>query len=140
MNLNFWCKVEGTAPAEWIRGLLSSKLKAFGMSMTWKVTLNEHGPTSIRRTIWINPINLGKNDHHGHLEGSLGYPGPPTLLQNFIGSLRGDVRPDLCQSGQDTEDLSRSLPGRPTGSLAFSGFSHNPGRSRELVDTGYRPR
>ncbi|PKI67517.1 hypothetical protein CRG98_012101 [Punica granatum] len=43
-------------------------------------------------------------------------------------------------SGQDTEDLSRSLPGRPTGSLAFSGFLHNPGRSRDLVDTGYRLR
>ncbi|PKI54154.1 hypothetical protein CRG98_025449 [Punica granatum] len=42
--------------------------------------------------------------------------------------------------GQDTEDLSRSLPGRSTGSLAFSGFLHNPGRFRELVDTGYRPR
>ena len=42
--------------------------------------------------------------------------------------------------GHDTEDLSRSLPGRSTGSLAFSGFLHNPGRSRDLVDTGYRPR
>ncbi|PKI58169.1 hypothetical protein CRG98_021427 [Punica granatum] len=43
-------------------------------------------------------------------------------------------------SGHDAKDLSRSLPGRPTGSLAFSRFLHNPGRSRELVDTDYRPR
>ncbi|PKI50532.1 hypothetical protein CRG98_029086 [Punica granatum] len=32
-------------------------------------------------------------------EGSLGYPRPPTLPQNSIGSLRGDARPDMCQSG-----------------------------------------
>ncbi|PKI51095.1 hypothetical protein CRG98_028524 [Punica granatum] len=51
------------------------------------------------RTVWVDPTTLGTNDHHGHLEGSLGYPRPPTLPQNSIGSLRGDVRPDLCQSG-----------------------------------------
>ncbi|PKI30866.1 hypothetical protein CRG98_048743, partial [Punica granatum] len=27
---------------------------------------------------------------------------PPTLPHNSIGSLRGDVRPDLCQSGLST--------------------------------------
>ncbi|PKI47123.1 hypothetical protein CRG98_032492 [Punica granatum] len=53
----------------------------------------------LRRTVRFDPKTLGTNDHHGHLEGSLGYPRPPTLLQNSIGSLRGDVRPDLCQSG-----------------------------------------
>ncbi|PKI61899.1 hypothetical protein CRG98_017707 [Punica granatum] len=51
------------------------------------------------RTIWVDPITLGANDHHGHLEGSLGYPGPLTLPQNSIVNLRGDVQPDLCQSG-----------------------------------------
>ncbi|PKI68503.1 hypothetical protein CRG98_011099 [Punica granatum] len=51
------------------------------------------------RTVRVDPTTLGTNDHHGHLEGSLGYPRPPTLPQNSIGSLRGDVRPDLCQSG-----------------------------------------
>ncbi|PKI57986.1 hypothetical protein CRG98_021617 [Punica granatum] len=51
------------------------------------------------RTIWVDPITLGANDHHDHLEESLGYPGPLTLPQNSIESLRGDVRPDLCQSG-----------------------------------------
>ncbi|PKI64108.1 hypothetical protein CRG98_015497 [Punica granatum] len=56
----------------------------------------------IRRTVRVDPTTLGTNDHHGHLEGSLGYPRPPTLPQNSIGSLRGDVRPDLCQSGLST--------------------------------------
>ncbi|PKI66985.1 hypothetical protein CRG98_012650 [Punica granatum] len=51
------------------------------------------------RTIRVDPITLGENDHHGHLEGSLGYPGPLTLPQNSIGSLRGNVRSDLCQLG-----------------------------------------
>ncbi|PKI59957.1 hypothetical protein CRG98_019651 [Punica granatum] len=51
------------------------------------------------RTVRVDPTTLGTNDHHGHLEGSLGYPRPLTLPQNSIGSLRGDVRPDLCQSG-----------------------------------------
>ncbi|PKI36879.1 hypothetical protein CRG98_042721 [Punica granatum] len=51
------------------------------------------------KTIRVDPITLGANDHHDHLEGSLGYPGPLTLPQNSIESLRGDVRPDLCQSG-----------------------------------------
>ncbi|PKI60833.1 hypothetical protein CRG98_018764 [Punica granatum] len=50
-------------------------------------------------TIRVDPATLGTNDHHGYLEGSLGYPRPPTLPHNSIGSLRGDVRPDLCQSG-----------------------------------------
>ncbi|PKI75975.1 hypothetical protein CRG98_003633 [Punica granatum] len=50
----------------------------------------------------VDPTTLGTNDHHGHLEGSLGYPRPPTLPQKSIGSLRGDVRPDLCQSGLST--------------------------------------
>ncbi|PKI52787.1 hypothetical protein CRG98_026822 [Punica granatum] len=44
------------------------------------------------------------------------------------------------KKGQDTEYLSGSLPGRSTSSLAFSGFLHNPGRPRELVDIGYRLR
>ncbi|PKI78489.1 hypothetical protein CRG98_001129 [Punica granatum] len=55
--------------------------------------------TTITVTSGGRPITLGANDHHDHLEGSLGYPGPLTLPQNSIGSLRGDVRPDLCQSG-----------------------------------------
>ncbi|PKI63929.1 hypothetical protein CRG98_015710 [Punica granatum] len=37
--------------AEWIHGLLSSRLKVFTMSRTWKVTLNEQGPTSTKRSI-----------------------------------------------------------------------------------------
>ncbi|OWM76936.1 hypothetical protein CDL15_Pgr011661 [Punica granatum] len=48
--------------------------------------------------IRVHPITLGANDHHGHLEGSLGDPEPLTLPQNAIGNLRGDVRLDLCQS------------------------------------------
>ncbi|PKI43294.1 hypothetical protein CRG98_036316, partial [Punica granatum] len=42
---------EGTAPAEWIQGLPSNRLNAFGMSSTWNVMLNEHEPTSMRRSI-----------------------------------------------------------------------------------------
>ncbi|PKI72248.1 hypothetical protein CRG98_007322 [Punica granatum] len=61
-------------------------------------SLNDHHH-HLQRTIRVDPITLGENDHHGHLEGSLGYPGPLTLPQNSIGSLRGDVRLDLCQSG-----------------------------------------
>ncbi|PKI72729.1 hypothetical protein CRG98_006887 [Punica granatum] len=53
-------------------------------------------------TVRVDPTTLGTNDHHGHLEGSLGYPRPPTLPQNSIGSLRGNVRPDFCQSGLST--------------------------------------
>ncbi|PKI74513.1 hypothetical protein CRG98_005090 [Punica granatum] len=60
-------------------------------------------------TVRVDPATLGTNDHHDHLEGSLGYPRPPTLPQNSIGSLHGDVRPDLCQSG---------LPTLPVGSIA----------------------
>ncbi|PKI36730.1 hypothetical protein CRG98_042879, partial [Punica granatum] len=41
-------------------------------------------------TVRVDPTTLGTNDHCGHLEGSLGYPRPPTLPQNSIGSLRGD--------------------------------------------------
>ncbi|PKI58378.1 hypothetical protein CRG98_021253 [Punica granatum] len=55
--------------------------------------------TSEGETISVDPITLGANDHHDHLEGSLGYLGLLTLPQNSIGSLRGGVRPDLCQSG-----------------------------------------
>ncbi|OWM77045.1 hypothetical protein CDL15_Pgr019844 [Punica granatum] len=54
------------------------------------------------QTVRVDPTTLGTNDHHGHLEESLGYPRPPTLPQNSIGNLRGDVRPDLCQSGLST--------------------------------------
>ncbi|OWM66814.1 hypothetical protein CDL15_Pgr027002 [Punica granatum] len=56
----------------------------------------------LKRTLRVDPTTLGTNDHHGHLEGSLGYPRPPTLPQNSIRSLRGDVRPYLCQSGLST--------------------------------------
>ncbi|PKI47859.1 hypothetical protein CRG98_031748, partial [Punica granatum] len=118
-----------------------------------------------RRTIRFDLITLGENDHHGHLEGSLGYPGPLTLLKNSIGRLRGDVRLDLCQSGLPPFQSGLLLPfgsgqaktaqTRPTSDptrllkitsrqidqfFGFFGFLHNPGRSRELVDTGYRPR
>ncbi|OWM77611.1 hypothetical protein CDL15_Pgr017009 [Punica granatum] len=53
-------------------------------------------------TVRVDPTTLGTNDHYGHLEGSLGYPRQPTLPQNSIGNLRGDVRTDLCQSGLST--------------------------------------
>ncbi|PKI68858.1 hypothetical protein CRG98_010713 [Punica granatum] len=56
-------------------------------------------------TVRVDPTTLGANDHHGHLEGSLGYPRPSTLPQNSIGSLRGDVRPHLCQSGLSTHPV-----------------------------------
>ncbi|PKI32899.1 hypothetical protein CRG98_046710, partial [Punica granatum] len=62
---------------------------------------NDHH-SHLRRTVRVDPTTLGTNDHHGDLEVSLGYPRPPTLPQNSIGSLRGDVRPDLCQSGLST--------------------------------------
>ncbi|PKI74255.1 hypothetical protein CRG98_005376 [Punica granatum] len=58
---------------------------------------NDHY-SHLRRFIRVHPITLGANDHHGHLEGSLGDPEPLTLPQNAIGNLRGDVRLDLCQS------------------------------------------
>ncbi|PKI70877.1 hypothetical protein CRG98_008768 [Punica granatum] len=51
------------------------------------------------QTIRVDPTTLGTNDHHDHLEGSLGYPRPPTLPQNSIGSLRGDVQPRLVPVG-----------------------------------------
>ncbi|PKI67558.1 hypothetical protein CRG98_012142 [Punica granatum] len=62
------------------------------------------GANKGRKQVHFNPgnfvwIHLRTNDHHGHLEGSLGYPRPPTLPQNSIQSLRGDIRPDLCQLG-----------------------------------------
>ncbi|PKI73042.1 hypothetical protein CRG98_006537 [Punica granatum] len=60
------------------------------------------------RSIRVDLITLGVNDHHGHLEGSLGYPRPLTLPQNSTGCLRGDVRTDLCQS---------SLLSAPVGSV-----------------------
>ncbi|PKI26087.1 hypothetical protein CRG98_049224, partial [Punica granatum] len=53
-------------------------------------------------TIRVDLTTLGTNDLHGHLEGSLGCPRPPTLPQNSIGILRDDVQPDLCQSGLST--------------------------------------
>ncbi|OWM72657.1 hypothetical protein CDL15_Pgr027193 [Punica granatum] len=56
----------------------------------------------LQGTVRVDPTTPGTNDHHGHLEESLGYPRPPTLPQNSIGNLRGDVRPDLCQSGLST--------------------------------------
>ncbi|OWM70540.1 hypothetical protein CDL15_Pgr021955 [Punica granatum] len=62
----------------------------------------------LRRSIRVDLITLGVNDHHGHLEGSLGYPRPLTLPQNSTGCLRGDVRTDLCQS---------SLLSAPVGSV-----------------------
>ncbi|PKI41478.1 hypothetical protein CRG98_038125 [Punica granatum] len=103
---------------------------------------NDHH-SHLRRSIRVDPITLGANNHHGHLEGSLGYPESLTLPQNSIGSLRGDVRPYLCQSGnsgRNTKAPFRPLSDRSTKSLAFTGFSHNPERSKELVNTGYRPR
>ncbi|OWM64323.1 hypothetical protein CDL15_Pgr014113 [Punica granatum] len=51
------------------------------------------------KAVRVDPITLGPNDHHSHLRGSVRSQEPPTLPQNSIGSLRGDVRPDLCQSG-----------------------------------------
>ncbi|OWM76966.1 hypothetical protein CDL15_Pgr011691 [Punica granatum] len=51
------------------------------------------------RAVRVDPITLGPNDHHSHLRGSVRSQEPLTLPQNSIGSLRGDVRPDLCQSG-----------------------------------------
>ncbi|PKI69668.1 hypothetical protein CRG98_009939 [Punica granatum] len=45
------------------------------------------------------PGNSGNKRPPQSPRGSLGYPRPSTLPQNSIGSLRGDVRPDLCQSG-----------------------------------------
>ncbi|PKI67615.1 hypothetical protein CRG98_011995 [Punica granatum] len=45
------------------------------------------------------PDNSGNKRPPRSPRGALGYPRPPTLPQNSIGSLRGDIRPDLCQSG-----------------------------------------
>ncbi|PKI63761.1 hypothetical protein CRG98_015831 [Punica granatum] len=50
------------------------------------------------KAVRVDPITLGPNDHHSHLRGSVRSQEPPTLPQNSIGSLRGNVRPDLCQS------------------------------------------
>ncbi|PKI72275.1 hypothetical protein CRG98_007349 [Punica granatum] len=65
-------------------------------------TVSHDQPYPLPLTVWVDPTTLGTNDHHGHLDGSLGYPRPLTLPQNSIGSLRGDVRPDMCQSGLST--------------------------------------
>ncbi|PKI64286.1 hypothetical protein CRG98_015326 [Punica granatum] len=51
------------------------------------------------RAVRVDSIILGPNDHNSHLRGSVRSQEPLTLSQNSIGSLRGDVRPDLCQSG-----------------------------------------
>ncbi|PKI60608.1 hypothetical protein CRG98_019084 [Punica granatum] len=51
------------------------------------------------RDVWVDPITLGPNDHHSHLRGSVRSQEPLTLPQNSIGNFRGDVRPDLYQSG-----------------------------------------
>ncbi|OWM87052.1 hypothetical protein CDL15_Pgr017637 [Punica granatum] len=75
----------------------------------WKILyLNvvEDGCEIRKQTVRVDPTTLGTNDHHGHLEESLGYPRPPTLPQNSIGNLRGDVRPDLCQSGPKFQTCS----------------------------------
>ncbi|PKI34787.1 hypothetical protein CRG98_044822, partial [Punica granatum] len=54
----------------------------------------------------IDPITLGPKDHHSHLRGSVRSQEPLTLSQNSIGSLRGDVRPDLCKSGPNFQTCS----------------------------------
>ncbi|PKI71116.1 hypothetical protein CRG98_008484 [Punica granatum] len=51
------------------------------------------------RAVRVDPIILGLNDHHSHLRGSVRSQEPLTLPQNSIGNFRGNVRPDLCQSG-----------------------------------------
>ncbi|PKI73148.1 hypothetical protein CRG98_006459 [Punica granatum] len=51
------------------------------------------------RAVQVDSITLGPNYHHSHFRGSVKSQDPLTLPQNSIGSLRGDVRPDLCQSG-----------------------------------------
>ncbi|PKI52410.1 hypothetical protein CRG98_027191 [Punica granatum] len=51
------------------------------------------------RAVRVDPITLGANDHYSHLRGSVRSQEPLTLPQNSIGSLHGDVRPDLSQSG-----------------------------------------
>ncbi|OWM77860.1 hypothetical protein CDL15_Pgr018429 [Punica granatum] len=51
------------------------------------------------KVVRVDPITLGPNDHHSHLQGSVRSQEPLTLPQNSIGSLRDNVRPDLCQSG-----------------------------------------
>ncbi|OWM65545.1 hypothetical protein CDL15_Pgr023815 [Punica granatum] len=82
-------------------------------------------------TVRVDPTTLGTSDHHGHLEGSLGYPRLPTVPQNSIGSLRGDVRPDLCQS---------SLSSIPAGSVwchsgLFNGKQPKPDPSTVQPDS-----
>ncbi|PKI54766.1 hypothetical protein CRG98_024868 [Punica granatum] len=52
------------------------------------------------RVVRVDPIILGPNDHHSHLRGSVRSHETLTLPQNSIGSLHGDVRPDLSQSSQ----------------------------------------
>ncbi|PKI42830.1 hypothetical protein CRG98_036781 [Punica granatum] len=47
----------------------------------------------------VGPTTLGPNDHHSHLRGPIRSQEPLTLPQNSIGNFRGDIRPDLCQSG-----------------------------------------
>ncbi|PKI78893.1 hypothetical protein CRG98_000754 [Punica granatum] len=74
------------------------------------------------RTVRVDPATLGTNDYHGHQEGSLGYPRPPTLPQNSIGSLRGDVRPDLCQSEMIRNETGKRR-GTPFGPWDLSAIS-----------------
>ncbi|OWM77859.1 hypothetical protein CDL15_Pgr018428 [Punica granatum] len=58
------------------------------------------------RAVRVDPITLGPNDHHSHLRGSVRSQEPLTLPQNSIGSLRGDVRPDWCQTGPNFQTYS----------------------------------
>ncbi|OWM82778.1 hypothetical protein CDL15_Pgr008659 [Punica granatum] len=67
-----------------------------------RAPLDHTGPRAVR----VDPITLGPNDHHSHLRGSVRSQEPLTLPQNCIGSLRGDVRPDWCQTGPNFQTCS----------------------------------
>ncbi|PKI59692.1 hypothetical protein CRG98_019868 [Punica granatum] len=104
------------------------------------------------RAVRVDPITLGPNDHN-HLRGSVRSQGLLTLPQNSIGSFRGDVRPDLCQSGLFSFQLGLlrlfgSVQGQnspnPTQQRSnptfYSPIPYLGIRSKELVNTGYGPR
>ncbi|PKI64003.1 hypothetical protein CRG98_015616 [Punica granatum] len=103
-------------------------------------------------TVRVDPTTLGTNDHHGHLEGSLGYPRPPTLFkipsgasvatsdQTCASRVCPVFQPGLFGAIRVCSTENSPNPTHQRSNPTLEGFLHNPGRSRELVDTGYRPR
>ncbi|PKI64281.1 hypothetical protein CRG98_015321 [Punica granatum] len=86
------------------------------------------------RAIRINPIGLEPNDNHSHLRGSLRSREPLTLHQNYIGSHRGDVRPENCPVG------SRHCPAGSVCAIRVCSCKNSPNPTQQRSNpTFYSP-